>query len=371
MSTIDPQSPEVIPVATKQRRRFAELSSRAYEHPADRAALSAMRKVPGFDMLLRRLSSLIGERRIHQAFLGSAVRVNARQFARIHAIFVECCEILDISPIPELFVAQTPILNAGAIGIDNPVVIVTSGALEVHDPEALYFILGHELGHILSGHALYRTLLAVLLRFSFSRLGIPVGDIALRALHVAMLEWSRKAELSCDRAGLLCLQRPNLAYEIFMRNAGGGRVQEMNVDEFMRQAEEYESSGTVLDGLARLLNLMGTSHPFWALRTAELKRWVDRGDYQKIYDGDYRKRSSDSEESVREAAAESAQSYKESASESKDPLVQAVLGFGAQIAETGNKMWSTIKSKFSKAEKDVVEEGDEAAPPAEGDEDNK
>ena len=36
-------------VPSRQRKRFPGISSRAYEHPADRSALVALRKLSGFD----------------------------------------------------------------------------------------------------------------------------------------------------------------------------------------------------------------------------------------------------------------------------------------------------------------------------------
>ena len=47
----------------RSRQRFPDISSRAYEHPADRTALVALRKIDGFDMLLRKLSGFIDERK--------------------------------------------------------------------------------------------------------------------------------------------------------------------------------------------------------------------------------------------------------------------------------------------------------------------
>jgi len=50
---------ESLPVR-RGRIRFPDISSRAYEHPADRGALVALRAIPGFDSVLKALSSAIG-----------------------------------------------------------------------------------------------------------------------------------------------------------------------------------------------------------------------------------------------------------------------------------------------------------------------
>jgi hypothetical protein len=89
------------------KQRFPQLSSRAYEHPSDRAALAALRKVPGFDTVVRRLFGAVGDRALRMAFLASAVRVNERQLPELHRRLLEACQALDMEP-AELFVAQTP-----------------------------------------------------------------------------------------------------------------------------------------------------------------------------------------------------------------------------------------------------------------------
>ncbi len=62
--------------------------------------------------------------------------------------------------------------------------------------------------------------------------------LAARAILVALLEWSRKSELSSDRAGLLAIQTPQGVMGTMLKMAGGGDSEEMNLDEFIVQAEE-------------------------------------------------------------------------------------------------------------------------------------
>ena len=341
--------------AEPERVRLHKISPRAYEHPADRAALAALRKVPGFDLVLRKLLGLIGERGLRYVFLGSAVRVTDKQFARIDAILNDCVEILDLPERPELFVAQNPIVNAGAIGVDKPFIVLNSGTIGLMSDDELRFIIGHELGHIMCDHVLYKTMLKLLLALSLSRIGVPIGSLVLFAIIAALSEWDRKAELSCDRAGLLVLQDPWKAYTVFMKMAGGSRIKEMDISEFAAQAEEYESSGDELDGIYKILNLMGRSHPFNVIRLAQLRKWVERGDYQRIVEGKYEQREDD-EAKVYEEFKESAKSYKETYDESKDPFISFVRSLGSQVSETSSNLWGSIRGKFSRKEEGSSEE---------------
>src|SRR3954453_7866038 len=85
------------------RVSLAGISSRAYEHPADRSALVALRAVPGFDTVLKALSGLIHERSHRLTYLASAVKVSDSQFKDIHAMYAELVEIFDLPETPDLF----------------------------------------------------------------------------------------------------------------------------------------------------------------------------------------------------------------------------------------------------------------------------
>lgn len=349
------------------RREFPGISPRAYEHPADRAALVALRRVPGFDTLVRKLFGSVGDRSLRYAFLASSVRVSEKQFPEIHESFLEACRILDVEPVPELYVAQTPIVNAGAVGVDRPFIVINSGTVGLMSPEELQFILGHELGHVLSGHVLYKTMLRLLLRMTTLALAIPLGGAALYAITTALLEWDRKSELSADRAGLLVVQDPDLAMRVNMKLAGGGRTEEMEIEAFMEQAEEYQSSGTVMDGVVKLLNLIGRTHPFPVLRLAELRAWVDSGDYQEVVEGDYARRDEDDQTSVYKEVKASSKAYKEDFDRSRDPLLGFVRGMGEGVGRgvrsARENFWGLFGAENESGEdEDVVSAEAEEAP---------
>ncbi|MCC6131311.1 MAG: M48 family metallopeptidase [Acidobacteria bacterium] len=313
------------PKRSRARRlvRLEGIAASAYEHPADAAALAALKKVPGFDLVLRKLFGLVGDRSLRLAFLASSVRVTPHQFPKLHALYRATAEVLDIRPLPELFVAQTPLVNAGTIGLAQPFIVVKSGMLELLTEKEMAFILGHELGHVLSGHVLYKTMLRILLRLSSAMVSVPLGGAALAAISFALLEWDRKSELSADRAGLLAVQDLDLAMQVQMKLAGGGRTSEMSVVEFLEQTREYEEGGTMLDSLMKLIQLTGQTHPFPVIRLAELKKWAESGAYEEILSGHYPHRTDEAETLV-EQLTRTAESYKDSVESSQDPLARFV-----------------------------------------------
>ena len=278
----------------RPRTVLAQISPRAWEHATDRAALNTLRAIPGFDEVVRKIYGFFGERGVRLLFQANAVRVGPTQFPRVHAAFTDVCATMDWEPRPDLFISQTPLVNAGAFGMDRPFIVLNSGALNLLDDEELHTILGHELGHVMSGHALYRTILFIILEFGFRNLPFLAG-IALLPIQIALLEWYRKSELSSDRAGLLASQDPIASMRMFMKLAGGGSISEMNLDAFMTQAKEYEEGGDAMDVIYKVLNTLGMTHPFHTLRAAELQRWIGGGEYDRILRGEYPRRGSENE----------------------------------------------------------------------------
>lgn len=302
---------------SQQRKILYDISSRSWEHPADRAALETLRKIPALDAMLQRVFGNTSERSLRLMHLASTVRVSERQFSRLHALFGEACQIMDIER-PELFVAQSPFLNAGAVGMDRPFIVLNSSIIQNLDDEELLGVMGHELGHILSGHVLYKTLLGILVRFSQFFIRIPIGDMAISGLIIALNEWSRKSELSADRAELLTVQNPDVPIRALMKMAGGGQVDQMHLGEFLEQAEEYNSSDSIQDNLFKILNVLNQSHPFAVVRVAELLKWVQSGEYDRIRQGEYTRRAEDAD--IFEDYKSAAETYRKDFRETTRPL---------------------------------------------------
>jgi Zn-dependent protease with chaperone function len=318
--------------------RLVDLSPRAYEHPADRAALSALRKVRGFDQMLHWLSGVFGGRSPRLLAMASMVRVDPKQFPTIHRLIQDCATNLDLPEVPEAFVNCDPNPNATTVGIDKPFLVLTSSLIDLLDEEELRFVIGHELGHILSGHAVYRSMLNALLTLSRRIFFLPVGYLGLRALVSALEEWYRKSEISCDRAGVLAAQDPAAALRAHMKLAGGSRLGEMDITSFLEQAREYDAQGDLRDGALKLLSLQGQLHPFAVIRAAELRKWVEGGDYQRILGGDYPRRGQEHEASVGDDAREAAKSYKQTMDDSADALIGVLRSIGDEASSVGQRV---------------------------------
>ncbi|GAA4209102.1 M48 family metallopeptidase [Actinocatenispora rupis] len=317
---------------TRRRLTLTGISSRAWEHPADRGALVALRELRGFDEILRKFFGLFNERYFRMKYLGSAIRANGWQYSRVHGIYLEAAAALDFgepADLPELYVSQTPFANAGAFGMDKPFIVVNSATVQMMDDDELRFVLGHELGHIRSGHAVYHTLLVWLVELVRGLNWIPLGALALRGIVAALMEWYRKAELSSDRAGLLAGQDPAAALRVHMKFAGGGDLSDIDTAAFLAQANEYDrANGDLRDSFIKLMLLEAATHPMPVARAAELRHWVETGEYRRILSGDYARREDDADASVSEEVKAAAKSYRDAFARSQDPLAGLLRRFG-------------------------------------------
>jgi len=327
---------------SRRRQRFPEISTRAWEHPADRSGLVALRKLSGFDDILKKLAGLVSERSVRLLFLATAVKTSERQFPELYDMVRDAAYVLDLEKVPDLYVSQDPKVNAYCIGMDNPVIVVTTGLVELMDEEELRAVIGHEVGHAMSGHAVYQTMLLILTNLA-ARIGwIPLGNLAITALITALKEWFRKAELSSDRAGLLAGQDLQASMRSLMKLAGGAHMAEMNVDAFLEQAAEYDKAGELRDSVLKLLQVLPQSHPFAVVRVAQLKKWAESEEYRSIMAGAYPRRGDGPDTTVGSQWKAAAESYSQSVKESKDPLMGLLRDLGNGVGTVGGKLRDTF-----------------------------
>jgi Zn-dependent protease with chaperone function len=327
-------------VPDRSRVRLPGISSRAYEHPADRSALVALRKLTGFDVILKNLAGLFNDRALRLLFLSSSVRASEQQFPNLYHDLLDGCYVLDIDQVPELFIWQNPLVNALTLGTNKPFIVVTTGLVDLMDDEEVRWVIGHELGHVLSGHGLYRTMLYYMVNLANRLSFIPLAWIGFKAVIWGLEEWYRKSELSCDRAGLLAGQDEGAGRRALMKLAGGSRLSELSHDAFHEQAREYDAVPDIRDSLLKLLQLQGSTHPFAVVRFAELDRWASDGEYRDILAGNYPRREDDPSTSVGDEFRTAARSYQDSWNRSADPLIGVVRGVAETAVGAGGRLFN-------------------------------
>lgn len=200
-------------------------------------------------------------------YLGRCARVSEKQFPEIYAIAQEAAIRLAMHQ-PEVFIQQDPTLNAHAIGfMRKKSVVLHSAIAEAMEKPELEFIIGHEFSHIKCGH----TNLIVL---TSSAEGVSV-PLVTPVLSFAFLFWSRKAEYTCDRGGLLACRDPRAAVAALCKLAVGPALfKQMDIDDFMRQQSAHS-------GLTELSEKLET-HPYLVKRIHAVRQFHESDQYRRL-----------------------------------------------------------------------------------------
>jgi Zn-dependent protease with chaperone function len=284
---------------------YYNLSAKAYEHPADRAATAALKALPGLDALVRRLIEWRYERALRQSFLGTSMKVSEQQIPELWTSHSAASRILDLPEVCDLYVT-TPVRGiAQTIGSKKPMIVLDSLVLQRLGPGEQRALLGHELGHVLSDHVLYMTALNILIAAG-SSVSILMG-LPFRAVETVLLEWYRAAELSADRAATLVVRDPQIVCRMLLVAASGLPADQVNLDAFMAQAMEYESWDAPSDRVRRFFSEINITHPYAVRRVSEVMHWVQAGEYDRIIGGDYRTR--DQKSSASDEAGDAMEFY--------------------------------------------------------------
>ena len=203
--------------------------------------------------------------------LGNAVRVSERQFPRINNLVRQCSDTLHITP-PQVYIVNSPTLNAATYGTnEESFIMVHSALIDHYTDEELLTVLGHECGHIHNSHVVYLTTLHYLTRRAgiFVRWAVEPALVALRA-------WSRRAEITCDRAGMLCSKNAVTSARSLTKLVLGSQklYEEFNLDAFLDQYEEGK------DGIGRYMEVFAT-HPWLPKRVLAMRVFAESELYRK------------------------------------------------------------------------------------------
>ncbi len=243
----------------------------AYAYPGDQKVLRTLSRVTPVTLAVAatvRLFKNVAKSEI----LGTSVKVTDKQFPEIYQLTVDCAAALQIAP-PTVYVApEVGTLSAHTFGTTDDAFIVINGVLVDHlSPAELKFVIGHECGHIHNNHAVYITALYYLMYSAneFVRWIVKPAVLALQS-------WARRAEVTCDRAGLICCRDLDSALGALVKLALGSQklADRIDLDEYLKQLDESQQ------GAGRVVEL-AHSHPYLPKRVAALKLFAATHFYSK------------------------------------------------------------------------------------------
>jgi len=230
--------------------------------------------------------------------MGNSIQVGPRQYGNLYQLFREAVRDLDVYPEPALFVSQSPVVNAVALGQEFPSIVLNTAVLDLLNEAELRSVLAHELGHIKCGHTTLTQMAiwAVDLASGLASRTFGLSTLISSGLLMAFFEWKRKAELSADRAALLVTDDLNTNLRSLMKLTGGTaqHAHEISFEEFVRQSERYQELDQ--DGLNQVYKFLlyndfsrgiFLSHPFTVERACYLREWANSQDFSQIRAGNY------------------------------------------------------------------------------------
>lgn len=212
-----------------------------------------------------------------------SVAVSPQQYPEIYALGEDCAKRLGIG-IPQIFISNNNNeSNAYTIATENvaPMIVLSSSLVNELEEQELKFVIGHECGHIQNLHGVYNTVVELLtndvLKNELTKgilSQIPGWDlletVIQETLKLLFLSWSRCAEISCDRAGLVCCGDATAAKMALVKLAigGGNRLQQINLEEFLKQLEKVQATPV------RFLELFDT-HPLILKRIEAIRLFAE------------------------------------------------------------------------------------------------
>lgn len=250
-------------------------------HPEDAMALRQLENIPGFPTLVKKFYAIGYEKLMYGTNMASNIRLSENQLPELYHHLPPICRTLGIDE-PEFYLEMNPIPNAYTFGDTKIFITMTSGLVEMLTDDELDAVIAHECGHILCRHVLYHNMANFLISGAES---LGLLGIFSAPIKYALLYWMRKSELSCDRAGAI-VTSPETVSRVMVRLAGGPKsiTENVNIEEWSKQADQYEAirnDGTWNKTL-QTYAIMGTDHPFSAVRVREILKWGNTTEYKNI-----------------------------------------------------------------------------------------
>ena len=265
--------------------RFEDIAPRAWEHPSDRAALEALRAVPGFDRVVSLTLGRVNEWTMRKRMLGDAREVTPESHPRLWDIYQEVLWALDAPETWPLYARPMGGLNAAAVGMDAPFIIISAEAESGVGADDVAVVLAHEVAHVLSGHILYKTMVRAALAMGWAAVAVPASTVVAGGAYLALAEWDRRSELSADRASALVMGSSGPVVSTLRRLAAGQQ------DPWDRETRLPPALDSALKTAARGVGRAVARHPPADARIDALREWVASDEWSAIHRGEYPRRS--------------------------------------------------------------------------------
>ena len=261
------------------------LKASDYEYSGDREALNVLKKIPIIDRLMAAYMDFVIKSGMFIKVKQNCFRVTPATYPSLYNLYQTCLDRLNMDKEPQLYIDLNYEYNAYATGVDSPFIVLHSSLVNVCSDGELLSLMGHELGHINSGHVLYQNLANNLLAMLTSYLK-GLAPLVSTGTMFALMDWQRKAEYTADRAGMIASGGLQPSTDLLARLMGRGTGEnyvDFSNENLLEQYEDFDlSKDGVIGKLIYVSQSAFQSHPWTINRVKKLTEWEQTENYRAI-----------------------------------------------------------------------------------------
>ena len=264
--------------------KLHNITASDFQHPKEAKSMMTLKNTKGLEKVVKKFYDMGIEKIIKLQYTGSSLKLSPESFPDLFRLTETACDILDVDYIPELYVHRSEQFTATTLGVERPMIAISTECLDKLSKPELLFLIGREVAHIKCQHILYQEIGFIFpeLMDALSTITLGLSGVLSSGLKYALFHWAQMAEYTADRGGLLVCQDVYVAKQLFTKLAGLPEKYwaTFEVEELDNQARAFEGfTEKTFDKFMRFLY----GNNLWAIaRAQEIINWVESGEYNKV-----------------------------------------------------------------------------------------
>ena len=265
-------------------QKLYNITAPDFQHPREASSMMTLKNTSGLEKVVKKFYDMGIENIIKLQYTGSSLKLSPKSFPDLFHLTERACDILDVDVMPELYVQRSDQFTATTLGVERPMIAISTECIDKLSKQELLFMIGREVAHIKCQHILYQEIGFIFpeLMDAFSNITLGLSGVLSSGLKYALFHWAQMAEYTADRGGLLVCQDVHVTKQLYTKLAGLPEKYwaTFEIEELENQARAFIGfKEKTFDKFMRFLY----GNNMWAIaRAQELINWVDSGDYNKV-----------------------------------------------------------------------------------------
>lgn len=193
-------------------------------------------------------------------------QAGALKYPEIYDILKRCGERLELN-LPIVLIRkdyEKPLIYSISSDLIEPSIVITKPLMEMCSPEELELLIGSECGRIQNNHCVYNWAFTYL---NYNRAAYKPSELSYKGavnsqIVGALVDWIRYADVTADRAGMICMSNPGRYIEVScgllakgytdfygrqQQNADSARLQSVSAVNHTTAARSLKPDGSLTD----------------------------------------------------------------------------------------------------------------------------